>query len=732
MNWVRSGLLVVVSVFGLAGFFGTINEDALSGLNTIPTVVPPPGIPRPVVSINDRGVGFAAYAQNGSVIVRRFEGATGFSEPVTVASDVQENDIDAVVGGSRARVAWRGRGGRVSVRNGDIETGEWQDGQIDVAASFAADPVFANGQHSSISRTFVAWRGSELSTNGLMLTRGFGTLSLLAPYLVLSRYAEDVAGIPPVFDLRVATGGQNTIAVWTAGGASTDSSTTRVYVSLGNGAVWGEAQSLTEATGGIGAPAIDMDENGNAMLVWPQSDGVFLRRYVAASSSWTPVTIVRSETSIAREVQIDVAPNGQAVVAWVSGNNAGLWSAVGNVSSDTWTDLQRIDFDGENALNGREPRVALDRQGRAIVVWRIEDRLNASEHHADGWRPSVPLGPTQSAADLDLNDAGLGVAVWWNDGLQSRTWSALGPLAASFTYSPELGIAGLGLLFNAQESSGPFPVTSYDWDWEDDGTFEEDRGAVHSHAFETPGTYTTRLRITDSAGQVAETTRSVNVVGVGEVSSQVIVNYMGPGDGALEIHSTQPGFATVRCSTATPPAGPTDMGTCSATVLGGYAITIVAEYDPVRSTFSGWPEGFRQCSSVATTTAGVTRAECHFTAIALDRTFDVTFQIAPPATEILRVQLSQFSLGGGQISSRPTSIVNCRVVDGELRSFPTGGNCAFSIDPATTPTLTLIAEPLSGVFFRGWQGCDPVPPPTSECTVTINGPRTLTLTFALD
>ena len=730
MKCVRLGLLVVVSILGLAGLVGSIQGEGLDEWNAIPTDVPPPGIPSPVVSINDRGVGFAAYAENGALIVRRFEGATGFSEPVTVGSDVEENDLDVVVGGTRARVAWRGRNGRISVLNGSMDTGVWQP-QIDVAASSAANPVFANGQHSSISRTFVAWRGSELPTNGPTLTRGYGTISLLAPYLVLSRYAEDVTGTPPVFDLRVATGGQNSIAVWTAGGF--DSSTTRVYVSLGNGAVWGEAQRLTEVTGGIGAPAIDMDENGNAMLVWPQSDGVFLRRYVASSNSWTPVTMVRSETSIARDLHIDVALDGQAIVAWVSGNNAGLWSAVGNVSSDTWTDLQRLDFDGENVLNGREPRVAIDRQGRAIVVWRIEDRLNASEHHAEGWRPSVLLGPTQSAADLDLNDAGLGVAVWWNDGLQSRTWSAPGPLTASFTYSPEIGIVDQGLLFNAQESSGPFPITSYDWDWEDDGTFEEDRGAVHLHRFERTGTYTTRLRITDSAGQVAETTRTVAVVGVGEVSSQVIVNYMGPGDGALEIRSTQPGFVTVQCSTATPPAGPTDTGTCSATVLGGYDITIVAAYDPVRSTFSGWPDGlFRQCTSVATiTTAGVTRAECHFAAIALDRTFEVTFQIAPPTTEILRLELSQFSVGGGQISSRPTSIVNCRVVDGELRSFPTGGNCAYSIAPGTT--LTLIAEPLSGVFFRGWGGgCDPVPPPTNECTVTMNGPRTLTLTFALD
>ncbi len=727
MKWVRSGFLLLVSALGFAGLYGSEGEGPARLRQTgIPVPEPAPVIPRPVVSINDRGVGLAAYAQNGQVIVRRFEGATGFSEPVTVGSDVEENDVDVVVGGTRARVVWRGDNGRISVLNGSIETGSF-DPQIELAARDAADPRFANGPHASIGRTFVSWRESVTGSNGFPVTSGFGTVSLVPPYSLLSRYAEDVGGSPAVFDLSTATGAANAIAVWTAGSARTNSSTAHVYVAVGNGGTWGEAQSLTEVTGGLGAPAVDMDENGNAMLVWPQNDGVYLRRYVASSNTWTPATIVRSETSIARGLQIDVAPNGQAVVAWAVGTGGALWSAIGNVNSDAWSDLQRLDFDNEMALNGREPRVAIDPLGRAIVVWRNDDdRLYANEHHEDGWQPAALLGTTQSAPDLDLNDAGLGVAVWWNDGLQSRIWNAPGPLVASFTYSPDPGVAGLGVLFDAQASAGPFPVTSFDWDWENTGIFEQNQGSSPSHIFETPGTRTTRLRITDSAGQTAETTRSVNVVGVGEVSSQVIVNYTGPGDGSLEIHSTQPGFATVFCSTGTPPGQPTDTGTCSATVLAGYDITIVAEYDPVRSIFSGWPEGFRQCRSVVTsTTDGITRAECRFTALSVDRAFDVTFQIAPPATDILRIQLHQFSIGGGEIFSLP-SIVHC-TVENQLIRNATGGNCNYSIAPGTT--LTMLAVPArDGSRFVGWQGCDSQPSPT-ECTVTMNGLRTITAQF---
>lgn len=736
MMLIRFSLLLIVSVLGFAGLYGSsvspehicdlvgqgeaedCEFDAGGGPGGVDTT---PVIPAPVVSINDRGIGLAAYAENGDLIVRRFRGAAGFSGPETTASGVEE-DVDAVAAGSRVRVAWRGDNGRVSVLSGDAQSGAW-DTQVDVAASDADDPVFASGQHSAISRSFVAWRNARPGSSGLPVTEGYGSLSLLAPHTLLTRYApgEDVSP-SGLFGLRTAAAGNFSVAVWNATQRS-DSLFSHVYVAVARGGEWSEARRLATLSGGT-APAVDMDQDGNAIVLWQQGRDLFFSRYSAPVDSWSDPMAVRSDVGLLRDLQIDVAANGRAIAAWASGG--GIWSAAGDVSTGIWTDIQRLDLDGPTALNGRDPRVAIDRFGRALVVWRNDDRAWANEHNDGSWTPPESLGPTQSTVDLDVNDEGLGVAVWWNDGLQSRIWNPRAALQTYFTFSPDPGVVGLGMQFDAQASHGPFPIASYEWDWENDGTFDTNAGPVLTHAFATPGTFTTRLRVTDSAGQTATTTRTVSVVPVGEVSSQVIVSYAGPGDGSLEIQSTQPGFVPVRCSTTTPPGQPINTGTCSATVLAGYDTTIIAEYDPVRSIFSGWPEGLQQCRSVVTSTApGTTRAECRFAANSQDRTFEVAFQIAPPATDILRVELSPFSFGGGELFGRPGP-VSCTVENQLIRSS-TGGNCSYSIERGET--IIVVAVPSRGSVFLGWQGCDSTPT-LNDCQVTMNGLRTITARFS--
>jgi PKD repeat protein len=734
MKLIRLSLLLVAGIFGFAGLYGSSpspdlfcppeDEAACDGLGRPGGDGDPgPVIPAPVVSINDRGIGLAAYAENGDVVVRRFSGASGFSAPETVASGVEE-DLDAVAAGSQVRVAWRGDGGRVSVLSGDAQSRAW-DTQIDVAAIDADDPAFASGQHSSISRGLVAWRIAGSGSSGLPVAEGYGSLSLLAPHTLLTRYAlgEDVSPTG-LFGLRTAAAGDFSVAVWTATQRS-DSLFAHVYVALARGGQWSEARRLARQSGGT-APAVDMDEAGNAIVVWQQDRDLFFDRYSAVFDSWSGPMALRSEVGLLRDLQIDVAANGRAIAAWTLANGGGVWSAAGDVSTGIWTDIQRLDLDGPTALNGRDPRVAIDRFGRALVVWRNDDRAWANEHNAGSWTPPEPLGPTQSTVDLDVNDEGLGVAVWWNGGLQNRSWNPRDPLQTYFTFGPDPGVVGLGMLFDAQASHGPFPIASYEWDWENDGTFDTNAGPVLTHAFATPGTFTTRLRVTDSAGQSATTTRTVSVVAAGEVSSQVIVSYAGPGDGSLEIQSTQPGFVPVRCSTTTPPGQPINTGTCSATVPAGYDTTIVAEYDPVRSIFSGWPEGLQQCRSVVTSTApGNTRAECRFAANSQDRTFEVAFQIAPPVTDILRIELGPFSIGGGVLFGRPGP-VSCTVENQLIRSS-TGGNCSYSI--ARGETITVVAVPSNGSVFLGWQGCDSTPTP-NDCQVTMNGLRTITARFS--
>jgi hypothetical protein len=743
--WLRSGASLLVFTVGLIGLYGSSAprcsgsegdspicvRDTPSGgggsssgspTGSTPTT-PAPVIPHPVVALNDNGIGYVAYEDNGSVTVRRLNGVAGLEGATTIGSGFEE-DLNIGMAGGVARVAWRGENGRISVVTGN-ETGTWQT-QMDVAPSAADDPIVASDQHANAPGNFVAWRRSETQSNGFPATLGYGSGTLVGPPVLVTRYAADEDVAPnSLFELRAATGGTNTMAVWVAAQRS-DSSVSHIYASRVVDANWAEATRLAPTVGGQ-ATAISMDEHGNTTAVWLQSDGVYFSQFSPESASgWLIPAAIRLETNPIGHVQLDVAANGRAVAAW-SIVGGGVWAAWFSPSSG-WSDIQQIDRDATNApLNGQDPRVAIDRFGRAIVVWRGGGRAYASVDDAGhGWSAPELLGNTASAVDLDIDDDGLGVAVWWQDGLQSHIWDPLASTPrASFVVDPDPGVAGQPLMFDASGSAGNFPIVQYLWQW-GDGTPDSNVGGNPTHAFQTPGSYTTTLQITDTAAQTSTATRTVHVAPVGELQSRVIVGYAGPGDGSIEIHSTQPGFTTVQCATHTGAGQPTDTGTCSATVLAGYEITIVSAYDPVRSIFSGWTEGAHACSTLSSATApGGTRAECHFVATSADRTFNVTFAIAPPPTEILRVQLDEHSVGNGVIFSSP-ALISCNVQDQQILNA-TGGLCNYSITHGDT-ILVIAGVVVDGSRFLGWQGCDSQPA-TNQCSVAMNGFRTITATY---
>lgn len=88
------------------------------------------------------------------------------------------------------------------------------------------------------------------------------------------------------------------------------------------------------------------------------------------------------------------------------------------------------------------------------------------------------------------------------------------PPAASFTFSPSPGYTESPITFDASGSTdADGQVVKYEWDWTADGTYDESGTAAStSHAYEFPGTYTARLRVTDNDGSTGTTDRTVQVM----------------------------------------------------------------------------------------------------------------------------------------------------------------------------------------------------------------------------
>jgi len=96
------------------------------------------------------------------------------------------------------------------------------------------------------------------------------------------------------------------------------------------------------------------------------------------------------------------------------------------------------------------------------------------------------------------------------------------PPVASFTRNPSSGKAPLNVTFNAAASRDPDgSIVSYEWSFGDGGS---DTGVTTSHTYQTVGTYTAVLRVTDNDGSTDTASRSVTVTGPPPIAHRVTAN----------------------------------------------------------------------------------------------------------------------------------------------------------------------------------------------------------------
>ena len=83
-------------------------------------------------------------------------------------------------------------------------------------------------------------------------------------------------------------------------------------------------------------------------------------------------------------------------------------------------------------------------------------------------------------------------------------------IVPSFTATPSNGAAPLNVSFDASSTFHSRPVSSYQWDFDGNGSFDQTTaGPTTSTTYNTPGTRIVKLRVTDVDGDFQETTRTV-------------------------------------------------------------------------------------------------------------------------------------------------------------------------------------------------------------------------------
>ncbi len=191
-----------------------------------------------------------------------------------------------------------------------------------------------------------------------------------------------------------------------------------------------------------------------------------------------------------------------------------------------------------------------------------------------------------------------------------------GDLYAEILATPAAGPAPLDVSLTAVARSTNAFVTAYQWDFDNDGTFDA-TGATVSHTFTTTGLHTVRLRVTDSGGHTTEATSRITVRAVGaptatasgsptEGPASLEVTFSGSGtdadgsitdyawdfdgDGTFDHHATTPGDVTHTYETPgiynavfqiTDDSGKTDTVVVPITVTAGLTATLDRDqFDP--------------------------------------------------------------------------------------------------------------------------------------------------------
>lgn len=274
----------------------------------------------------------------------------------------------------------------------------------------------------------------------------------IGPYsnLVASRYESGTGWSPEVpiefndsgsaWDPEIAFDGSgNAIVVWTQyNGTSQDIWSNRYKVGSG----WDTPESIDSSNGQPYIPQIAVDSGGNAIAVWYQTNvtytDVWANRYSIGQGWGNAVLLETEDLGSARVPQIVLDEWGDGIAVWGQSNGSAKnifarsyefgqgWNATALISSNN------------PANDAVDPYIAIDGNGNAIVIWKQEKAPLDSRRDlwacrfvkGDGWEsPELietenrPGSSDPAYPDIAMDEAGNAFAIWrHSDGLVDHIW----------------------------------------------------------------------------------------------------------------------------------------------------------------------------------------------------------------------------------------------------------------------------------------------------------------------
>jgi len=343
----------------------------------------------PQVAMDNNGNAIIIWQQSDGSNWQIFKSAYGggiWTHPSSLSDNISPDGQDAY----SPQVAMDNNGNVIITwyqfdgSNNQIFKSEYRGG-VWTHPSSLTDNISPDGQHADYPQVAMDNNGNAIIT----WEQSDGSSS----QIFKSEYRGDVWTHPSSPSDNISPNGQDAsypqMAMDNSGNAiitwhQSDGSNNQIFKSEYRGGVWTHPSSLADNISPDGQhayyPQVAMDNNGNAIITWVQSDGSNDQTFKSAyrGGGWThpssPSDNISPEGQDAHYPQVAMDNNGNAIITWYQSDGSysqifkseyrgGVWTHPSSLSDN-------ISPDGQYA---RYPQVAMDNNGNAIIVWRQQD-----------------------------------------------------------------------------------------------------------------------------------------------------------------------------------------------------------------------------------------------------------------------------------------------------------------------------------------------------------------------
>jgi hypothetical protein len=398
----------------------------------------------PKVVADKRGNVIAVWqrrdGQTRSIWSNRYTAGAGWATPVQIStmtnatSSANNPEIDLDVSGNAAVVWDQLDNGVFSIWSNRyiIGTGWGTAVQIQTRTNTTGNALGAHIAFDGLGNALAVWAQAESGVLGIWSNRytAGGNWGTAVP---VEQNSGDADSPQVAFDF---TSGK-AFAIWNQGDGACKCIWSNQYTP-GNG--WGTPKMIASGTAQSAfLPQIAVDGFGNAYAVWTQSDDgqqfdIWANRF-AAGGAWGSAVIIDDHTGGAGTPKIVADLNGNAYVVWEQTQPTALglsirwnrymagtgWGTAGLIAPAT----------DPTGTTGGNPQIAFDPNGIAHAVWEHDDGTRTHVRSsrlmpASGWAQPLDTGSTDSAAEpaIAADPSGDLTAVWEQlDGAGVSVWS---------------------------------------------------------------------------------------------------------------------------------------------------------------------------------------------------------------------------------------------------------------------------------------------------------------------